>query len=83
MRSRAVEVGAADALATVALDRPQRYAALAAALRIRASRSNHANVGCNATTGGRVTGYRVGTDGSLEQVTSVPAASGLTGTAAG
>ena len=37
----------------------------------------------NATTGGRVTGYRVGTDGSLEQVTSVPAAAGLTGAAAG
>ena len=36
----------------------------------------------NATTGGRVTGYRVGTDGSLEQVTSVPAAAGLTGAAA-
>jgi 6-phosphogluconolactonase len=37
----------------------------------------------NATTGGRVTGYRVGTDGSLELLTSVPAAAGLTGAAAG
>jgi 6-phosphogluconolactonase (cycloisomerase 2 family) len=36
----------------------------------------------NATTGGRVTGYRVDIDGSLEQVTSVPAAAGLTGAAA-
>jgi 6-phosphogluconolactonase len=32
---------------------------------------------------GRVTGYRVGSGGSLEQVTSVPAAAGLTGVAAG
>jgi 6-phosphogluconolactonase len=32
---------------------------------------------------GRVTGYRVGSDGSLEQVTSVPAAAGITGAAAG
>jgi 6-phosphogluconolactonase len=32
---------------------------------------------------GRVTGYRVGSGGSLEQVTSVPAAPGLTGVAAG
>jgi 6-phosphogluconolactonase len=32
---------------------------------------------------GRVTGYRVGSDGSLEQVTSVPAAPGITGAAAG
>ena len=32
---------------------------------------------------GRVTGYRVGSDGSLEQVTSVPGAAGLTGAAAG
>jgi 6-phosphogluconolactonase len=30
----------------------------------------------------RVTGYRVGSDGSLEQVTSVPAAAGITGAAA-
>jgi 6-phosphogluconolactonase len=37
----------------------------------------------NAATGGRVTGYRVGSDGSLEPVTSVPAAAGLTGAAAG
>lgn len=37
----------------------------------------------NAATGGRVTGYRVADDGSLEQVTSVPAAAGLTGAAAG
>jgi len=37
----------------------------------------------NAATGGRVTGYRVAGDGSLEQVTSVPAAPGLTGAAAG
>jgi 6-phosphogluconolactonase (cycloisomerase 2 family) len=36
----------------------------------------------NATTGGRVTGYRVDSDGSLAQVTSVPAATGLTGAAA-
>ena len=36
----------------------------------------------NAATGGRVTGYRVTSDGSLEQVTSVPAAAGLTGAAA-
>ncbi|HET8948974.1 MAG TPA: beta-propeller fold lactonase family protein [Solirubrobacteraceae bacterium] len=32
---------------------------------------------------GRVTGYRVGSDGSLELVTSVPAAAGITGAAAG
>ncbi len=37
----------------------------------------------NATTGGRVTGYRVSGDGALEQVTSVPAAAGMTGAAAG
>jgi 6-phosphogluconolactonase (cycloisomerase 2 family) len=37
----------------------------------------------NATTGGRVTGYRVAGDGSLEQITSVSAAPGLTGAAAG
>ena len=30
-----------------------------------------------------MTGYRVATDGALEQVTSVPAAAGLTGIAAG
>jgi 6-phosphogluconolactonase len=36
----------------------------------------------NAMTGGRVTGYRVGSDGSLTMVTSVPAAAGLTGAAA-
>jgi 6-phosphogluconolactonase len=35
-----------------------------------------------AATGGVVTGYRVGDDGSLTQVTSVPAAAGLTGAAA-
>ena len=35
-----------------------------------------------AATGGRVTGYRVGADGSLDEVTSVPAATGLTGAAA-
>jgi 6-phosphogluconolactonase (cycloisomerase 2 family) len=32
---------------------------------------------------GRVIGYRVAEDGSLEQVTSVPAAPGITGAAAG
>ena len=32
--------------------------------------------------GGRVTGYRVGSDGSLTEVTSAPAASGITGAAA-
>jgi 6-phosphogluconolactonase len=37
----------------------------------------------SAATGGRVTGYRVETDGSLEQITSLPAAAGLTGAAAG
>ncbi len=37
----------------------------------------------NGAAGGRVTGYSVGSDGSLEQVTSVPAAAGLTGAAAG
>lgn len=36
----------------------------------------------NATTGGRVTGYRVGADGTLTEVTSVPAAAGITGAAA-
>jgi 6-phosphogluconolactonase (cycloisomerase 2 family) len=36
----------------------------------------------NATTGGRVTGYRVGHDGSLTEITSAPAAAGLTGAAA-
>ena len=36
----------------------------------------------NATTGGRVTGYRVRADGSLTAVTSVPAAAGITGAAA-
>jgi 6-phosphogluconolactonase (cycloisomerase 2 family) len=35
-----------------------------------------------ATAPARVTGYRVGADGSLEQVTSVPAAAGITGAAA-
>ena len=37
----------------------------------------------NATTGGLVTGYRVGRDGSLEQIASAPAAAGITGAAAG
>jgi 6-phosphogluconolactonase len=32
---------------------------------------------------GLVTGYRVGSDGSLEQITSAPAAAGITGAAAG
>jgi 6-phosphogluconolactonase len=36
----------------------------------------------NATTGGQVTGYRVNSDGSLTQVTSAPAAAGITGAAA-
>jgi 6-phosphogluconolactonase (cycloisomerase 2 family) len=36
----------------------------------------------NATTGGRVTGYRVGADGSLAEITSAPAAAGITGAAA-
>jgi 6-phosphogluconolactonase len=36
----------------------------------------------NATTGGRVTGYRVGPDGSLAEITSAPAAAGITGAAA-
>ena len=36
----------------------------------------------NTTTGGRVTGYRVGSDGALTMVTSMPAAAGLTGAAA-
>ena len=36
----------------------------------------------SATTGARVTGYRVGNDGSLTEVTSVPAAAGITGAAA-
>ena len=36
----------------------------------------------NATTGGAITGYRVATDGSLTEVTQVPAAAGITGTAA-
>jgi 6-phosphogluconolactonase len=35
-----------------------------------------------ATAGGVVTGYRVGDDGSLTQITSVPAAAGITGAAA-
>jgi len=34
-----------------------------------------------AEDGGRVTGYRVGADGSLTQITSVPASAGLTGAA--
>jgi 6-phosphogluconolactonase len=34
-----------------------------------------------AATGGRVTGYRVGWDGELTEITSVPAAAGLTGVA--
>jgi 6-phosphogluconolactonase len=37
----------------------------------------------DATTGGRVTGYRVGRDGVLVEITSVPAAAGITGAAAG
>ena len=38
----------------------------------------------NATTSGRVTGYRVGADGTLTEVGSVPAAApGITGAAAG
>lgn len=36
----------------------------------------------NATTGGVVTGYGVGGDGSLTMVTSAPAAAGITGAAA-
>jgi 6-phosphogluconolactonase len=36
----------------------------------------------NATTGGRVTGYRVGGDGALTEITNAPAAAGVTGTAA-
>jgi 6-phosphogluconolactonase (cycloisomerase 2 family) len=36
----------------------------------------------NATTGGRVTTYRVGSDGSLALVGSAPAAAGITGAAA-
>jgi 6-phosphogluconolactonase len=36
----------------------------------------------NATTGGLVTGYRVNSDGSLTQITSAPAAAGITGAAA-
>ena len=36
----------------------------------------------NATTSGRVTGYRVGADGSLTEITSAPAAVGITGAAA-
>jgi 6-phosphogluconolactonase len=35
----------------------------------------------NATDGGSVTGYRVGKDGSLTEITSVPAAAGITGAA--
>jgi 6-phosphogluconolactonase len=37
----------------------------------------------NTTTGGRVTGYRVGRDGALVEITSAPAAAGITGSAAG
>jgi 6-phosphogluconolactonase (cycloisomerase 2 family) len=37
----------------------------------------------NAASGGLVTGYRVGGDGSLAQITSAPAAAGITGAAAG
>jgi 6-phosphogluconolactonase len=37
----------------------------------------------NATASAAVTGYRVGADGSLTQITSVPAAAGITGAAAG
>jgi 6-phosphogluconolactonase len=36
----------------------------------------------DATAGGRVTGYRVGSDGSLTEITSAPAAAGITGAAA-
>jgi 6-phosphogluconolactonase len=36
----------------------------------------------DAATGGRVTGYRVGRDGALTQITSAPALPGLTGAAA-
>jgi hypothetical protein len=36
----------------------------------------------NATTPAAVSGYRVGADGSLTQITSVPAATGITGAAA-
>jgi 6-phosphogluconolactonase len=39
--------------------------------------------GDDATTGGRVTGYRVRADGSLARITSAPAAAGITGAAAG
>ena len=35
----------------------------------------------NATDGGSVTGYRVGKDGSLTEITSAPAAAGITGAA--
>ena len=37
----------------------------------------------NSTTGGLVTGYRVERDGSLTEITSAPAAAGITGAAAG
>jgi 6-phosphogluconolactonase len=37
----------------------------------------------NTTTGGLVTGYRVERDGSLREITSAPAAAGITGAAAG
>jgi hypothetical protein len=37
----------------------------------------------NATTGGRVPGYSVGRDGALVEITSAPAAAGITGAAAG
>jgi 6-phosphogluconolactonase len=36
----------------------------------------------NTTTSGRVTGYRVGADGSLAEISSAPAAVGVTGAAA-
>jgi 6-phosphogluconolactonase (cycloisomerase 2 family) len=36
----------------------------------------------NATAGGRVTGYRVASDGSLDEISSAPAAAGITGAAA-
>lgn len=72
--------------ALTALDRDGRTAVLVPSPRdldfARNGRFLYAVSPGSAAAGGRVTGYRVGADGSLREVTSVPAAAGITGAAA-
>jgi 6-phosphogluconolactonase len=77
-------IGADGAL--TALDGDGRTAVLAPSPRDldfdRSGRFLYAISPGTAAAGGRVTGYRVGPDGSLTEITSVPAAAGITGAAA-